>query len=66
MQNDLKYGELSEMCGINGYFAGAPKTLRRQKFSSAGKEIHTSFKGGGGKNSTFSKNILPWELAIES
>ena len=22
MQNDLKYGKISEICGINGYFAG--------------------------------------------
>ena len=41
MQNDLKYGKLSEMCGINGYFAGNNRKKSRQKFSPAGKEIHT-------------------------
>ena len=42
MQNDLKYVKISELCGINGYFAG---------------NSHI-----GGKNSTFSKNILPWSI----
>ena len=47
MQNDLKYGKISEICGINGYFAG--KILKKncacgaKKFSPAGKEIHTYF-----------------------
>ena len=50
MQNDLKYGKLSEMCGINGYFAGNNR-----------KNSHIIFKGGGEKISTFSKNILPWK-----
>ena len=43
MQNDLKYGKLSEMCGINGYFAGNNRKksrLRRKKFYPAGKKIH--------------------------
>ena len=26
MQNDLKYGKISKICGINGYFAGKNKT----------------------------------------
>ena len=65
MQNYLKYGKISEICGINGYFAGK----KREKIAPAapkyyplrgGKFTHI-FKGGGeGKNSTFSKNILPW------
>ena len=47
MQNDLKYGKISEICGINGYFAG--KILKNiapaapKKISPAGKEIHTYF-----------------------
>ena len=46
MQNDLKYGKLSEICGINGYFMGKNRKkshLRRQKFSPAGKEIRTYY-----------------------
>ena len=60
MQNDLKYGKLSEMGGINGYFAGN----NRKKIAPAPKISHIIFKGGGGKNSTFSKNILPCLLGI--
>ena len=39
MQNDLKYGKISELCGINGYFAGknrnkiAPAAPKIQKFT---------------------------------
>ena len=51
MQNDLKYGKISSLCGINGYFAG--KKLKN--ISPAEKDIFM----GGGKNPTFSKNILP-------
>ena len=47
MQNYLKYGKLSEMCGINGYFAGnirKKSRLRRQGnshiiFKERGKRI---------------------------
>ena len=63
MQNDLKYGQISEICGINGYFAGKnPQKIApaAPKISPAGKEIQKYFlRGGEGKNSTFSKNILP-------
>ena len=44
MQNDLKYGKLSKMCGINGYFAGNNRKklhLRREGNS------HNIFRGGG-------------------
>ena len=41
MQNDLKYGKLSEMCGINGYFA----ENHRKKIGA--KEIHNEFLRGG-------------------
>ena len=46
MQNDLKFGKISELCGINGYFFG-------------GKMKKSTCMEGGGENSTFSKNILP-------
>ena len=39
MENDLKYGKLSEICGINGYFMGKTRKksrLQHQKFSPAG------------------------------
>ena len=45
MQNDLKYGKLSEMCGINGYFAGNNRKksrLRRQNFSLRGTMPQTT------------------------
>ena len=51
MQNDFKYGKLSEICGINGYFMGKNRKksrLRRKNFFPVGKEIHTYYKGGGG------------------
>ena len=53
MQNGLKYGKISEICGINGYFAGkklkkiAPAAAPKNFPLQAGKEIHTYFKGGG-------------------
>ena len=40
MQNDLKYAKISELCGINGYFA--------KKNSPAGKQIHTVLWRGEG------------------
>ena len=45
MQNDLKYSKISEICGMNGYFAG-----KKLKIIAPTAPI----------NSTFSKNILPW------
>ena len=53
MQNDLKYGKLSEICGINGYFMGR----NRQKIAPAAPKIfpcgegnsHILLRGGGGK-----------------
>ena len=63
MQNDLKYGKISEICGINGYFAG--KILKKiapaapKNFPLRGRKFTHIFKGGGEKNSTLSKNILP-------
>ena len=65
MQNDLKYGKISEICGINGYFAGKKVKklrMRRQKnFPCRERNSHIFLRGRGGeeKNSTFSKNILP-------
>ena len=47
MQNDLKYGKLSEMCGINGYFA----ENHRKKIGA--KEIHNKFLRGGAKEFNF-------------
>ena len=52
MQNDLKYGKISELCGINGYFAGK----NRQKIAPAATKIFPCgkrnsqifFRGGGG------------------
>ena len=54
----------SELCGINGYFAGKNENncacgarnipLRESKFKQA-----FFWEGGGAKNSTFSRNILP-------
>ena len=35
MQNDLKYGKMSEHCGINGNFAEKKKKIWRQTFSPA-------------------------------
>ena len=58
MQNDLKYGRLSEMCGINGYFAGNNRKKSPRIFPCGERNSHIIFKGGE-KNSTFSKNILP-------
>jgi len=64
MQNDLKYGKISEICGINGYFAG--KILKKiapaapKNFPLRGRKFTHIFKGGE-KNSTLSKNILPWK-----
>jgi len=69
MQNDLKYGKISEICGINGYFAG--KILKKiapaapKNFPLRGRKFTHIFKGGE-KNSTLSKNILPWLIAITS
>ena len=47
MQNDLEYGKLSEMCGINGYFSWNRKKsrLRRQKCGEGNSPIIS--KGGG-------------------
>ena len=63
MQNDFKYGKISELCGINMATLREKKekncACSAQKCSPAWKEIHMYFYGGGGKNSTFSKNILP-------
>ena len=44
----------------NGYFAG--KKLKKLRLR--GRQFTHIFKGGGGKNSTFSKNILPWFLQV--
>ena len=52
MRNYLKYGKISEICGINSYFAGGKKKKmrqRHQKFPPAGMEIHTYISGGGGE-----------------
>ena len=63
MQNDLKYGKICELCGINGYFA----EKRREKIASAASKISPAGCGerkfthifiGGGGESTFSTNIL--------
>ena len=59
MQNDLKYGKLSEICGINGYRGKTEKKSRRQNFPQRGRKCIHFFKGGGRKNSTLSKTILP-------
>ena len=51
MQNDLKYGKISEICGINGYFEG--KKLKKiapaapKKFPLRGSKFTHIFKGGG-------------------
>jgi hypothetical protein len=51
MQNDLKYGKISEICGINGYFAG--KILKKiapaapKNFPLRGRKFTHIFKGGG-------------------
>ena len=51
MQNDLKYGKISEICGINGYFAG--KILKKiapaapKKFPLRGRKFTHIFMGGG-------------------
>ena len=51
MQNDLKYGKISEICGINGYFAG--KILKKiapaapKNFPLRGRKFTLIFKGGG-------------------
>ena len=51
MQNDLKYGKISEICGINGYFAG--KILKKiapaapKNFPLWGRKSTHIFKGGG-------------------
>jgi len=50
MQNDLKYGKISETCGINGYFAG--KILKKiapaapKNFPLRGRKFTHIFKGG--------------------
>ena len=45
---------------LAGEKTGKQLRLRHHKFSPAGKEVHNIFMEGGGKNLTFSKNILPW------
>ena len=61
MQNDLKYGELSEICGLNGYFMGKNRKksrLQRQTLFPY-REGNSHILLRGGKNSNFCKNILP-------
>ena len=59
MQNDLKYGKISETCGINGYFAGKIlKKIAPAAPKNEGRKF-TNILRGGEKNSTLSKNILP-------
>ena len=58
MYNDLKYGKISEICGINGYFAG--KNREKNAPVAPKKKVNSHiFLWRGEKNSTFSKNILP-------
>ena len=64
MQNYLKYGKISEICGINGYFAGEKLHPRRQKNFPCGEGNSHIFLRGGEKNSTLSKNILPCRLSV--
>jgi len=51
MQNDLKYGKISEICGINGYFAG--KILKKiapaapKNFPLRGRKFTHILRGGG-------------------
>ena len=48
MQNDLKYGKISEICGINGYFAGKIlKKIAPKNFPLRGRKFTHIFKGGG-------------------
>jgi len=53
MQNDLKYSKISEICGINGYFAG--KILKKiapaapKYFPLRGSKFTHIFKGEGGR-----------------
>ena len=42
MYNDLKYGKISEICDINGYFAGKKK-MKKIAPAAPKKEIHTNF-----------------------
>ena len=43
MQNELKYGKISELCDINGYFVGGEK----KKNCACGEKNSNIFYGGG-------------------
>ena len=51
MQNDLKNGKISELCGINCYIAGEKE-----------KKIHTYFYGGGGGRIQLLALCIPFSL----
>ena len=47
MQNDLKYGKISELCGINGYFAGKNREKKCACGSEKGSKFTHIFMAGG-------------------
>ena len=47
MQIDLKYGKISEICGINGYFAGKILKKIAPAAPKKGRKFTQIFKGGG-------------------
>ena len=53
--NNFKLQIIIKVSGVNGYFAG--KNLKKLRLRE--RKFTHIFMGGGGKNSTFSKNILP-------
>ena len=46
MKNDLKYGKTSEICGINGYFAGKILKNTPKNFPLRGRKFTYILRGG--------------------